>query len=38
MIPTSYIINIIINQYTKYYIKIARDVILMRFDRILLLR
>ena len=38
MIPTSYIINIRINQYTKYYIKIARDVILMRFHRILLPR
>ena len=38
MIPTSYIINIRIIVYAKYYIKIARGVIMMRFHRILLLR
>ena len=33
MIPTSYI-----NGCTKYYVKIARGVILMRFNRILFTR
>ena len=41
MIPASYIINVRITGYTRHYIKIvpiARDVILMRFYRILFMR